>query len=469
MNIWETISNHNYTHHGGLQRALEDLEVMIGFVANGNREKADPYLKKYAALICQYGACTPQSIDVLKTIATAENRDIITTGNLLHLGNVIQSCTVSAPCTEVNDMGRKNIAYTYEGRKYSTTGETYAEAVENAIKKHCAALAQPLSDEPLFEPYAEKFFDRKARSDWKMSTVRNNRTLLNKHLLPFFGEMRVDEITLDVMQLFFNLKMDDPDPRGKSQSNLDKMKLLLGQVLAEAVEDEIIKKNFAKSSRLVVAGIPEQERKPLTEQQTAHVISQLDVLSLQDQLLVALPLFTGMRRGEFLGRTWEKHIDLEHRLIFVEEWTNVRFDGNQPYLTTLKAPTSQRYISIPDILYDLLMKCPNKQGYVVGESSKPITESTYDRAWGRIARKIELYGATAHPLRHTYATLIDGAISSLDTQYTLGHADVKTTSRYAHKGQATAQRTHAAINDRFVQLFSPISHEVSHGQKAAIA
>lgn len=466
MDILSTINDYNYAHSWKLQSDLRNLEMGLDFAPN--RELMQRSLEKYESLIRQYGACTPQSRAVLKQLANEENRAIIEEGNLLHLGNVIQPCTVSAPCTEENDMGRKNIQYMYEGKKYSTTGETLADAVENAVKKHCAASTQIESDAPLFETYAEKIFERKARKDWKEGTIRNNRTLLNRHLLPFFGEMKIDEITLDVVQTFFNLKMDDPEPRGKSQSNLNKMQLLLGQVLNEALEDEIIKKNPAKSDRLVVVGIPEKERKPLTEQQARHVISQLGVLSLQDQLIIALPLFTGVRRGEFLGLDWE-HVDLKCRMIYVEEGRNARFKGNQPFLTTLKASSSERHITIPDFLHNLLVQCPNKQGFVIGGGSKPITESTYDRAWGRIVKHVEMYGATAHHLRHTYATLIDGKVSSLDTQYILGHADLETTRRYAHKGEETAQRTHKPINDRFVQLFSDNSHDISYGQKAASA
>lgn len=86
MNIFETVSNHSYTHGGGLQKSLEGLEIMIRF-AMGNQEKAAPYLEKYETLIRQHGACTPQSIAVLKAIASEENRAIIEEGNLLHLGN----------------------------------------------------------------------------------------------------------------------------------------------------------------------------------------------------------------------------------------------------------------------------------------------------------------------------------------------------------------------------------------------
>ena len=89
MNIWENVSNYSYTHAGGLETALEGIEIMIRF-AMGNQEKAAPYLERYESLIRQHGACTPQSIAVLKTIASEENRAIIEEGNLLHLGNCIQ-------------------------------------------------------------------------------------------------------------------------------------------------------------------------------------------------------------------------------------------------------------------------------------------------------------------------------------------------------------------------------------------
>lgn len=466
MDILSPINDYRYAHHGKLCSDIRGLEEMLWIYENDS-EKAAPYLEKYETLIRQHGACTPQSIAVLKAIASEENRAIIEEGNLLHLGNVIQPCTVSAPCTEDNDMGRKNIQYMYEGKKYSTTGETFADAVENAIKKHCAAPVQNVSDAPLFQEYAEKWFEVYRRT-LKQNSAKNNESMLKKHLYPYFGQMRIDEITLEVVQAFFNMKMDAPGTRGKSQSTLGKMQILLGQVLDDAVEDGIIAKNPAKSHRLIVKGIPEKERAALTAEQLQHVFSQLDTLDLQDQLIIALPSLTGMRRGEFLGLQWDC-VDLERRMIYVKQGRNALFDGNQPYLTTLKAKASERPIPILDPLFYRLVQCPNKQGFVIGGGSEPITESTYDRAWERIAGKIELYGATAHILRHTYATLIDGTVSSLDTKSIMGHADVKTTSRYTHKGEETAKRTQPAINQRFVQLFSDNSHEISHGQEAASA
>ena len=86
MDIQSTINDYRYAHQGKLYSDLWGLEEMLWIFEN-DREKAAPYLEKYETLIRQHGACTQQSIAVLKAIASEENRAIIEEGNLLHLGN----------------------------------------------------------------------------------------------------------------------------------------------------------------------------------------------------------------------------------------------------------------------------------------------------------------------------------------------------------------------------------------------
>ena len=88
MVILSTINDYNYAHNGRLHFDLRNLEMAFDFAPNHEAEQRS--LEKYEALIRQHGACTPQSIAVLKTIASEENRAIIEEGNLLHLGNCMQ-------------------------------------------------------------------------------------------------------------------------------------------------------------------------------------------------------------------------------------------------------------------------------------------------------------------------------------------------------------------------------------------
>lgn len=52
----------------------------------------------------------------------------------------------------------------------------------------------------------------------------------------------------------------------------------------------------------------------------------------------------------------------------------------------------------------------------------------------RVNSTIDMHGATAHILRHTYATLLNNAgVNPKTIQYILGHADISTTmNRYTH-------------------------------------
>ncbi|MGI6174528.1 MAG: tyrosine-type recombinase/integrase, partial [Christensenellales bacterium] len=61
----------------------------------------------------------------------------------------------------------------------------------------------------------------------------------------------------------------------------------------------------------------------------------------------------------------------------------------------------------------------------------------YERSMERIERTIDLHGATAHILRHTYLTLLNNAgIDPKTIQAIGGHADIGTTmNRYVHSQQ----------------------------------
>ena len=75
-------------------------------------------------------------------------------------------------------------------------------------------------------------------------------------------------------------------------------------------------------------------------------------------------------------------------------------------------------------------------GYIVG-GEKPMTLMKYERSIERIERTIDLHGATAHVLRHTYLTLLSNAgIEPKTIQAICGHADIGTTmNRYVHPQQ----------------------------------
>ncbi len=145
--------------------------------------------------------------------------------------------------------------------------------------------------------------------------------------------------------------------------------------------------------------------------------------------MLALMAYTGMRRGEVLGLRWED-LDLDAETIHVQR--NVVFITNSPTIDTPKSASGNRKIPLDSRLLEHLAPI-GKTGFVIG-GVNPISKSSFSKAMLRIGRTIDLHGATAHILRHTYATTLHSAgVPPKVIQYMMGHADIGTTLNiYTH-------------------------------------
>ena len=83
-------------------------------------------------------------------------------------------------------------------------------------------------------------------------------------------------------------------------------------------------------------------REPLSSEVVTEIISQIGTLPLMERRLMALLLFTGMRRGEVLGLRWE---DLDFKTGFITVRRNATCAHNQAEVTTPK--TSNGFRSLP--------------------------------------------------------------------------------------------------------------------------
>ena len=113
---------------------------------------------------------------------------------------------------------------------------------------------------------------------------------------------------------------------------------------------------------------------------------------------------------------------------------NVTFpDDNQPVIDTLKTESGYRSVPLDVRLRKHFLAQQQHEGFLIGGDS-PLSKSAYDKAMKRIRKTIDLHGATAHILRHTYATMLSIAgVDPKTIQYLLGHADISTTmNRYVH-------------------------------------
>ena len=278
-------------------------------------------------------------------------------------------------------------------------------------------------DRRLFADYAWEWFESYKVPKLRPGTEMNYRLIIRKHLVPFFGDMRLDEINTVDVQRFYNQHAH------KAKSSVRCMGIILHGIFDSAIEDGLCVIDPTRSKRLTYSK-KKTVREALAIEDAQDIIHNLGKLEPRDRLLVALLIFTGIRRGEALGLQWED-IDFGRKLINIRR--SVRFVGNRGYIGPTKSKAGVRLIPLEPQLEEILSALPHDGKYILGNGEFPITEMTYKRGWERICRTINMHGATAHVLRHTYITMAAAHLDIKTLQTIAGHSDISTTmNRYAH-------------------------------------
>lgn len=297
---------------------------------------------------------------------------------------------------------------------------------------------------PYFASYLEMWWKLYKLPKLRHTTRTSYRNAIDLRILPFFKGMRLEDISTNTIQAFYNKH------EGMAHSSIHQMSVILHQVFDLAVEDGHMKFNPTESKRLFMKGT-KQKREALRDCDVKEIMDKLSLLEAKDRIPLAILLYTGVRRGEALGLRWE-NLDWKRGVIHIEQ--AVTFLNNQPVLGETKSDAGIRTVPFDERLMDVLRPYRQISGFIVGDGITPMTERTFTRMWQRIGRTIDLHGATPHTFRHTYITL--AASSGIDVktlQSIAGHSDIKMTmDRYAHKRDEKTVEAWARIRDVFSSL-----------------
>jgi len=142
---------------------------------------------------------------------------------------------------------------------------------------------------------------------------------------------------------------------------------------------------------------------------------------------IRLYLLTGMRLREVLNLRWDE-VDLEQGLLRLSD-----------------SKTGRKMVVLSTPAIDILKSLPRIGIYVIAGESAGLKDekprADLKRPWAQITKRAELEGLRIHDLRHAFASVgVDSGLGLPIIGKLLGHADVKTTQKYAHIGDDASKR-----------------------------
>ena len=252
---------------------------------------------------------------------------------------------------------------------------------------------------PSFRDFADTWFTEN-EPRWKHSYKITLRTSLDKHILPVFGEVQLDEIEKSAVLAFrANLaRIPRKDgSSGLSPSRINHVMVPLRSIMNEAAERYEFSSPFKNIKPLKVG---RSDVDPFALEEVRQLIEHVRP-DYKNYLIVRF--FTGMRTGEVHGLKW-KHVDFQHRQILVRE----SFVAGQQ--TTTKTDGSTREIQMSQPVLDALKqqsKVTCDIDYVfANKSGNPLSvHNVTKRIWYPLLKRLGIPLRRPYQTRHTAATL----------------------------------------------------------------
>lgn len=277
---------------------------------------------------------------------------------------------------------------------------------------------------PLFGDYIKEYYDTYKQGQESNTIINRNRNIKN-HILPQFGNIRIDQITTSDIQKWMNALSDQ-----YSNETLLKIKNTMSPVFDAAVEDNLIQRNPFQSRHLVIGGKETIHHKAIPRDKMQEIRSHLHDLDLREMIVCALLSYTGMRLEEVLGLMWS---DIDDNTIHIRRAV-VHPGRNLPEVKDPKTKSSKRVIPYPNELKQLL-EPHRSSGYLAyskngADGERPLSFTESRRVIDKIKKRFDLQGYSAHDFRDTCATEWRENGMPLDViARLLGHSKTETTEK----------------------------------------
>lgn len=286
------------------------------------------------------------------------------------------------------------------------------------LKTHDTAEAATRSAEvPTLAAFADPFMANAATENGK-SELNKKRQMLRDHLLPAFGNVRMDQITARSIDVYKASKLQTLKPATVA-NHVSVLRRMLNVAVAWGI--------LASAPKVRQVKIPRQDFDYLSPDEANRFLAAAG----EWRTFMLTAIRCGLRQGELRGLQWGD-VEIEaRRLRVARAYTQTGWE--------LPKSGKARTVDLPwDARAALRDRRPSKAGRTdlvfPGPSGKPLDEKAIYNACQRIAKAAQI-ARHVHPhmLRHTMASHHAMAGTPLPViQSWMGHASITTTMRYSH-------------------------------------
>lgn len=331
----------------------------------------------------------------------------------------------------------------YKGIQFMGTTPDEALEKRDAYKRMEAAGAIRTED-PTVQEYAQKWLPLH-KSDVSTKTYNDYAKQLEA-LCEAIGEKKMRSVTVDdAASVWVHYA-------GYSASTIHRAQILFVGLFDAAVENDIIRKNPFRGRYAKPPKAPSGTHRNLTEKEISLICSTPHRM----QPAALIMLYAGLRRGEVLALSTDD-IDYVARTITINK--AVRFDSNQPIISTPKTANGNRIIPIFSSLRPFLSIKRNTGILITTKSGGYMTDTAFRRCWDSYL--LHLSKAAGHPvsirphdLRHTYCTMLrDSGVDMHQAMIWMGHADEKMILRvYDHVTDSRTQNSIETVEKTLLKV-----------------